>query len=268
MGRTMMGLKSRERSKSKGALKSTRTVVGLAFVLILLSIVLIVLSACSNTSSYPKSCRNLEGNQRDVCTIKLATSEHNADLCSAIEKESFNTWCLTDVAKTTENISVCDRIKDQRSQEFCKRDIIVKSGDANSCGSLTGTARDDCYDRIAINSSDWHICLNMSEKTGSYRDECIDKNSRKELNPYGCLEIRPGKLRESCLFSMSIASDTLETCNDIINETFSEFCVVNIASKRQDTSVCDLLQGKKYHTLCVQAANGTAKGIVKGNVTA
>jgi hypothetical protein len=217
---------------------------------------LLLLAGCS---AIPAACRGLEAGQRSKCILDTATAQQNAGLCDTIQNEGFRAWCLTSVANATNSAAPCERIATPEVRDNCKREVFLAHGRVDECGGLSTAVRDGCFDSAARDTHDWRLCLNMSFTP--LREACIESISREVGDPRGCLALLPStKSRDSCIFLLSIAANSTGTCGNIIDPEMSDYCILNIAIKQRNSSICDAIETNGTLYACRQLVrNSTAQ---------
>jgi hypothetical protein len=200
---------------------------------------LLFVAACT-----PTVCPGLEGEEYSLCVIEEANATGNAQLCTDLPVGGFQEWCITDVSASTGSEEACLLIEERLPREYCLRDRILEAGSVERCSELTAAdTQDSCLDKFATQLNSWEPCTEM-RRSGS-KDECLDRMARKLTDPYGCVDMSlEFEGRDPCLFSLSIATLTIETCDEITDPEGLRYCYINIAARVNDTSLCDKLSGE------------------------
>lgn len=164
------------------------------------------------------------------CTIDKAVAQGDPGLCEQLEME--RTWCLNEVAAATGDEEVC-RLMEEPS--YCLRDRYVERGDSDACGTIPlDTARDDCYEELARNETDWSLCLPM--EPGERREGCIERISRETNDYEGCTRLDDeNERRAPCIYVTAIRANETAACELLGNTTLRNLCVAQI------TDNCSLL---------------------------
>jgi hypothetical protein len=222
----------------------------------LLIAALVLTNGCTKA---PDACRALQGSEKNKCIIDAAVAQRNPKLCEQFKENIFNAWCFTDVANVTNSTAPCEGIIDPRSREFCRRDVFLQQGIESACAALDHVpARDSCYAEFARRDADWRLCLNITP--GTLREQCIDTASRKATDPEGCLVLDKSDLaRDSCLFALSIMKKNPDTCTDISDSESAAYCILNVAVRLQNASLCPRLAANGSVALCEQLVQEAAQ---------
>ncbi len=210
----------------------------------------LLLTACSHL---PPECRG-EPNEV-ICVINHATANGDATTCDALTGPGQRAWCLNAVANATKSTGPCERIADKRGVEYCKRDRFLEQDNPSLCEELTlDTPHDSCL--LAFSKRDWRLCQGARDE--KLRDDCFDAGARREEEPEGCEGIGNLTRRDLCLFTTSIAANKTDSCAKINEQELSDFCYLNIAARRNDVSVCDLIESANKGVCRQIVLNGTA----------
>jgi len=212
--------------------------------ILILSLIIFV-AACT---ALPPECKGIESeNGRQVCMVDSAVAAKDATLCGKITATALQTDCYSRIAAVTNDPALCVKVAEQ-SRAFCERDVVIANGDAAGCAALSETPKDDCYSHFAQNETEWRHCLNIANR--AQRDLCLEEISRKANDPWGCVkltDIYPN--RESCIFALSIATNTTETCHELLEREDFNFCIINIAAKTQQPELCEEA-ASDYRSIC------------------
>lgn len=213
------------------------------FILSLPLIALFLLAACTHL---PASCQDVGGSARNTCIVKEAAGD--VKLCHLLKSEALQTWCYNSVANATKSSEPCSYIHDERGREYCQQHLFVALDDLDSCGTLHGTPREGCYEKIAQQRENATICLEMTP--GKEREVCIDKVSRDLSDPHSCLFMTKSGARDDCLLSLSLKQGVLDTCWNISDNSLRNSCLLQVALSTNQSDVCENLTQPSVAKIC------------------
>ena len=228
-------------------------------------------------------CENkyLDGStERGVCLWGVADRSLDIELCKelnvfaqcldkiALEKKDFNVcyeyedineeryydneskqiqidYCLGDLATELEDIEICKLISDgSLRKRDCIQDIAVLRLNAGYCDDLSDYNWLSCMRAVGIKKSDENVCDLISLET------IENKNLAEDENGLGRSEYSISSSRNTCFEFVAKEKNDENICL-MIEEGFGEFCITNIAVKKEDVELCEKIEDEDTKRFCI-----------------
>jgi len=140
----------------------------------------------------------------------------------------------------------CDRID---PSDPCYRDLAIARGDAAICRLIESVStRNNCYSKIAENTNDKALCLNIRQDRGSFEDkyECYEEFIVGIEDHDFCIKELKGdeKSVDACLLKIAQKEQDVALCDALSFEDAQMKCILAIARSRQDADACSLIKAK------------------------
>jgi hypothetical protein len=119
-------------------------------------------------------------------------------------------------------IQYCNSVISQQGRYGCISNLAADTHNASLCGFLNGSAMDQCYVSIAVNSTDPRICNKIVSSNVS--SECFYFFANYTRNLTMCGDIKNTALRNSCAYGITLKKGDLSGCGAIDNITESAEC--------------------------------------------
>jgi hypothetical protein len=128
--------------------------------------------------------------------------------------------------------------------------------DANSCSFIffDNDAKDSCYDGVAFSKNDLTIC--DKESPLSHKETCYFSVAVNLQDMSICNKITDTIYKGACQINVYIAQASAaknpDLCNNLSNQSNRDFCLVQVARKIKDVTVCDKIMDAVKSAECKQ----------------
>src|SRR3989338_11701143 len=113
----------------------------------------------------------------------------------------------------------------------------------DSCRSLEGSARDNCY-------FESQQCSKI--KNTQFRDSCVAELAKQKDDVKVCDLIVTGKTIGFCQYQIAVQQDNFELCKEIGDESWQDTCYYQIAIQRNDVNKCAYVSEVDQNLDCVK----------------
>lgn len=140
----------------------------------------------------------------------------------------------------------CERID---PSDPCYRDLAVSRSDPQICRLIEFVStRNNCYSKIAQNTNDKTLCLDVRQDRGSFDDKytCYEEFITGIEDMDFCIKDLKGdeETMDECLLKIALKEGDAMLCDSLSFEDAQMECIVGIAVKSQDESLCQLIRTK------------------------
>jgi len=167
--------------------------------------------------------------------------------------------------KMNEALIVCQKIANSKSKDYC---IALIKGDFSICEDKLeeGLSKDTCYYSMANITKDISLCEKISYKdfclavlTGDYEkckmtnneDDCYKEIALLTKDFLGCERISDKKIFNICSAYTKL---DVSFCEEFERMNDKEYCYINIAKVKGNSSLCDTIQSDKKE-MCIAIAD-------------
>lgn len=183
-------------------------------------------------------------NWQGGCYKKIAENRGDENFCyKIIGAELEKNLCLKSLAVQNKNLALCDKISNQTRRDECYRELAEGLNDFKICNKISlEYLRISCFLNIGIANNDLKIC----DFAGKERNHCYKSVAIALKDKSICERIDVDYFnRPSCFSSCAIENNDLDLCKSVKDFTPREYCILEIAKKRGDASICDLSHSKE-----------------------
>lgn len=131
----------------------------------------------------------------------------------------------------------------------CLRNLAVARSDDAICKLIGSVStRNSCYSKIADNTGDKSLCMNIRKNRGTLEDkyECYEDFITGIEDRDFCIYDLKGdeEAQDECFSRIAGKENNVVLCDDLSLEDSQMDCILDIASELQDTSLCQLIRTK------------------------
>ena len=170
----------------------------------------------------PLLCKDLKEDDKNGCYHFIACIKKDPSICDEISNERLQEQCKTDIEQEVfkDLIAKREEYKKQQEQDESLIESAVEANDSSICVKINNTEiRDECYNRIGINTENVSLCDKIEEK---------DK-------------------QQSC---KAYATKDIKYCENIEDNFNKDWCYSNLAFLLNDVSLCDKIPNENQSILC------------------
>ena len=179
--------------------------------------------------------------QIDYCLGDLATELEDIEICKLISDSSLRKRnCIHDIAVSKLNAGYCDYLDDY-DWVSCMKDVGIKKSDENLCDLIkleTIENKNLAEDKSGLGRSGYSI--------SSARNTCFEFVAKEKNDENICLMIEEG-FGEFCITNIAVKKEDVELCEKIEDEDTKRFCITRLTNNYIDFEECDEKGGKSYN---------------------
>ena len=131
----------------------------------------------------------------------------------------------------------------ERDECFVKE--IIKENNSQLCTYIDNTEiKDECYNRIAINTKDVSLCEKIIEKDKQQMCKAFVTKDEKFCN-----NIKENNNKDLCYHNIAVISDKSSLCNKISNENRLILCKIHFL---KDPEICEKITYPSLKAKCLE----------------
>ncbi|MCX8174695.1 MAG: hypothetical protein N3E51_00615 [Candidatus Micrarchaeota archaeon] len=164
-------------------------------------LLLFFISGCAQRT-IPSACASSEPSRLANCIYNNAVTEQNPYYCYSLEDKRQREICMRDAADPNARKALLNSLASEREAIFVAQEGQAHSkqggnfespeeaapqaqaAEQSSCAGLIGTARDNCFKTVALESQQIAYCESISDAT--IRKSCISEIARKTKDIQSC----------------------------------------------------------------------------------
>ncbi|MBD3252329.1 hypothetical protein GF386_01210 [Candidatus Pacearchaeota archaeon] len=252
------------KKKYKFNIKNNFNILILSLI-IFLCFVLVVLSLFYLNYLYPpelEDCKNLGGEEKQMCVIDKAILYRDSSLCRVIKDMKKKISCIQNVEKKQR---ICEVLTGSNRAD-CFLALAKATNDESFCEKINKTSyqswRNRCFSEIAVNKKDHEICrrIYVYDKEGKL-NSCdtieLENICRKDVavargDLKYCEENLEGVSRDFCIFGVAKTRKNHQVCFTIKDNTIKANCFIYFAKLNSDIIICDEIWDEDKKIGCVE----------------
>ncbi len=192
-------------------------------------------------------CANEQGRYADSCYAQIAEKTDQSATCASIANGSARSMCITFIARAQNNSGLCQQANEPYASA-CTETVALRFGNLTLCSQIkNSTDSAVCYSvlntRSAVSFKSPAYCRNVSNTTNRNVTLLVIQNLNSGLNA--------SSLSSNFSFTGSLAF------LPSISYTPRDICYTDLASIRQNYSLCNSVSAGTARVLCGIGANAT-----------
>jgi hypothetical protein len=193
---------------------------------------------------------------RNDCILTVGIMKKDLRVCDSLSlrdvpnPQDMRDRCMRDVGIALNSITLCDEVHSQAHKAKCLSDVAAGRNDSGICMRIIDEKfRQDCLQAVKTQARSTiniqtSTCEGIAEPAG--RDSCLADSAKKLKDPNICGRIGDRSAQKRCYDNLMEMVSEAPSCLRLANQTGRNICLIRVASKSGDISVCDLINATNY----------------------